>query len=428
MALFDYLEYRRARRELMDSLENPATPLTVESAEGWTLDGGGEITEKIALSIPGVWAAVDFLSSSLAGLPLKVYKKSGDDRKESKGPYFRLLNQAPNPTQTAFDLRKYLWERTFLYGRGFAIIKRRDNSRMPVSIWIPDPATMKVERIGGEIKYTLYDQRIEKGFGKPYEAEDVIDIPWMLMPDGIMHYRPLSRLAGILKRGVGAINYMDRAYGKGGMADFVLTGPFTNQAGMKRAIRDFERALVSMIVKGTRTVAVPNQHDVKPISRTPQEMQAVENERVVVEQVGRFYGIPPTVLQDWRKSTYRNMEQGDLHVVKHTLTKWAIRLEQQFNLKLWGMASDKMFAEHSMAAISRGDLKSRTDAYARMIQTAQKTPNEVRKLENDPPMPGGDQLLIQGATVPLKDAGKKAEKPPMPEPNPDDDEGDEDDD
>jgi hypothetical protein len=34
------------------------------------------------------------------------------------------------------------------------------------------------------------------------------------------------------------------------------------------------------------------------------------------------------------------------------------------------------------------------------------TPNEIRAKEDMPPMEGGDKLYVQGATVPLEDAGK----------------------
>ena len=93
MALRDYLEYRREQRA---SLENPATPLTVDNAEGWVLDGEGSITEKKALSIPAVWAAVDFLSSSLAGASAKGIQK---ERGRPRGIQRPLLPPAEPSTE-----------------------------------------------------------------------------------------------------------------------------------------------------------------------------------------------------------------------------------------------------------------------------------------------------------------------------------------
>jgi len=49
----------------------------------------------------------------------------------------------------------------------------------------------------------------------------------------------------------------------------------------------------------------------------------------------------------------------------------------------------------------RGDFKTRMDAHATTIQNAIRTPNEVRTIENMPPVDGGDSLMVQGATVPI---------------------------
>jgi hypothetical protein len=44
---------------------------------------------------------------------------------------------------------------------------------------------------------------------------------------------------------------------------------------------------------------------------------------------------------------------------------------------------------------------TKSELLATYIQNALITPNEGRKLDNRPAMEGGDELFIQGATVPL---------------------------
>ena len=70
----------------------------------------------------------------------------------------------------------------------------------------------------------------------------------------------------------------------------------------------------------------------------------------------------------------------------------------------------------------RGDFKTRIEAIVKAIQNGLMTPNEGRALENRAPLPGGDVLLVQGATVPIELAGKafakgaavEAAPPPAP--------------
>jgi HK97 family phage portal protein len=105
-------------------------------------------------------------------------------------------------------------------------------------------------------------------------------------------------------------------------------------------------------------------------------------------------------LQDLTRGTYSNTEQQDLHFVKHTLKRWIEQFEQELNLKLFPRGS-KLYVEFNVDGLLRGDFKTRMEAHATTIQNGIRTPNEVRDIENMSPMPEGDSLMIQGATVPI---------------------------
>ena len=64
---------------------------------GWDIDGpAGAVSTAEALAVPAFWAGVNFLSASLAALPIHVYKvtKNGSERVE--GGVNSLLQHAPN--------------------------------------------------------------------------------------------------------------------------------------------------------------------------------------------------------------------------------------------------------------------------------------------------------------------------------------------
>jgi len=77
MALFD-----RFRKAETRNLENPNAPVSAEDflqVMGWgelTATAGVTVNTDTALGVPAVWAAVNFLSGTLAGLPLHVYRKT----------------------------------------------------------------------------------------------------------------------------------------------------------------------------------------------------------------------------------------------------------------------------------------------------------------------------------------------------------------
>lgn len=65
----------------------------------------------------------------------------------------------------------------------------------------------------------------------------------------------------------------------------------------------------------------------------------------------------------------------------------------------------RMEIEFDFDALLRADAKSRFEAYRIGINTGVMTPNEARAMEHLPSMPGGDQLLVQGAMMPIDQVG-----------------------
>jgi HK97 family phage portal protein len=146
-------------------------------------------------------------------------------------------------------------------------------------------------------------------------------------------------------------------------------------------------------------MALPLGHELKTIGLSPENMQLLELQRFSIEQIARIYSLPPVFLQDLTHGTFSNTEQQDLHFVKHTVKRWVEQFEQEMNLKFFGRGSD-FYVEFNVDGLLRGDLKSRMEAYAVSIQNALRTPDEIRAIENLPAK-GANDLLIQGATVPL---------------------------
>ena len=74
------------------------------------------------------------------------------------------------------------------------------------------------------------------------------------------------------------------------------------------------------------------------------------------------------------------------------------------NLKLFGRLSD-LSVRFNVDSLLRGDLKTRMEAHATAIQNGIKTPNEARETEGMESKLAGDDLMIQGATVPISSQG-----------------------
>jgi HK97 family phage portal protein len=182
---------------------------------------------------------------------------------------------------------------------------------------------------------------------------------------------------------------------------------------MKRAQADIKRSVDSAKKNSEPVFPIPAGYTLAPVGFDPAKGQMTEARLFQIQEIARLFGLPPVFLQDLSRGTFANVEQQDLYLVKHLIAQWAKAFEDELNLKLFGRNS-KTFVEHELDGLMRGDFKTRMEGLAIGVQNALITPDEGRSLLNRPPAEGGDQLLIQGATVPLGSQPKPGEKPNEP--------------
>lgn len=400
--------------EARGSVEDPRVPVSQSDfmrVMGWgELISSAGITVNVdnALGVPALWAAVNFLSGTLAGLPLKVYRQQRNGYSEIRPTAGNqlpiILGDAINPSMSSFEWRKYTFDQVFTGGRGITYIERTEGGQV-ANLYAIDPSLITVRIVEGR---KIYDVRVGTSSTRSYAAEDIIDIPFMLEHDFVTHRGPIMTNRDAIGMAIAASRYGSKAFQSGGVPPAVLQGPFTSGAAAARASDDVAQTMAKLARDGRPVMALPLGHELKSIGFNPEQMQLIELQRFSIEQIARIYSLPPIFLQDLTHGTYSNTEQQDLHFVKHTVKRWVEQTEAELNLKLFGRGSP-FFVEFDLDGLMRGDLKTRMEAHSTAIQNGIKTPNEVRAIENLPPMDGGDQLFIQGATVPL--AGQAAGQP-----------------
>ena len=385
------------------NVENPDTPISSQAiiqffGLGQFSSTGVIINLSNAMTIPAVFGAVEFLSNTIAGLPLNVYKKTETGREKQNAGIGVILHDAVSDEMTSFDWRKYIMTRTLTGGRSISYIERDANDRV-VNIFPLDPSKVKISTNGMSKSYIYMH-------GTPqqitYNAREIIDIPFDVEQDGLTTVSPVLKNSETLGLAIAATQYGAKFFQNGGVPPFVITGGFTSGQGMQRASEDLQKAIKQQSKDNRLALTLPDGHEIKPIGSDPEKSQLVELKRFLIEEIARIYSLPPVFLQDLTHGTFSNTEQQDLHLVKHTIRRWVTQIEQELNLKLFGRNDPSMYVEFNLDGLLRGDFATRMSGYATAIQNAIKTPDEVRSLENLPGIGGeANKLHIQGATVPL---------------------------
>tara|TARA_R110001599_G_scaffold337988_1_gene556738 strand:- start:11751 stop:12974 length:1224 start_codon:yes stop_codon:yes gene_type:complete len=398
MGIFDRFIGQEAR-----SLEDPtATNSTKDflSVMGWgdfAAAAGVTVNVDTAMGVPAIWAAVNFIGGTLAGLPLHVYRKTDAGRERVTDGFGATINTAVNDEMSSFEWRKYMFEQVLTGGRSITYIERDEGGNVR-NLHPIDPNGVLVERKvtsqGFPAKTYRYNQRI-------FKAKDIIDLTFMVKANQLDPRGPIATNKDAIGMAIAASQYGAKAFQSGGIPPAVLQGPFQSGAAASRASEDVAAATAKLAKEGRPIMALPLGHELKSVGFSPEQMQLIELQRFSIEQIARIYSLPPIFLQDLTRSTFTNSEQQDLHFVKHTLKRWIEQAEQEMNLKLFGRGSDQ-YVEFNVDGLLRGDFKTRMEAHATSIQNGIRTPNEVRDLENMSARNEGDDLMIQGATVPIK--------------------------
>lgn len=365
------------------------------------LSGPATISMEEALGVPAVWAAVSFISGTIAGLPIHVYERDAKGQKRKvKGTALNqvvpMLHDAVNDDYSSFQWRYDMFSTGVLTEGRFVTYIEKDERGAPLNLFpVPRCTVKRLEN--GRKEYTSR----AGGRTVTYDQSEVLDVTFMLRDDLLSHRSPLRQCAVALGKAANANEYGSKLFKNGGLPAYALEGPFSSEKSATRAADNVSEATKEAAQKGNNVLSIPMGHKLTPLGADPDKMQMVEAQRFAVEEIARIYSLPPTFLQDLTHGTFSNTEQQDLHFVKHTLKRWIEQLEQEMNLKFFGRGS-KRFVEFNVDGLLRGDYKTRMEGNARAIQTGQLTPDEARAMDNREPKLGGDKLYIQGATVPLE--------------------------
>ncbi len=372
---------------------------------------GQIVTVESALGVPAVWAAVQVIASTVAGLPLQVYRKTKTGREPTNPALQAVLNDVANEEDliSSFDMMKWWVEQALTVGRGVLFIERAPTGRV-LNLWPLDPASLTISRTGGKKYYEYRDN----GRTVRYQPSDVLDLPFMLKANGLEARSPILSNRDVIGLAQAVTSYGAGFFSNGGVPPFAITGGFQSGASMQRAADDVDGAVRKAAKDKRQVLVLPNGLEIKPIGVDATKGQMIETQRFIIEQIARIYSLPPILLQDLTHGTYSNTEQQDLHFVKHTMMRWAGQIEGELNVKLFGRAARTTYVEFNLDGLLRGDFMTRMQGYAQAIQNGVLMPNEARELENRPTAEGGDQLLVQGAMIPLGSAGQV--QPPAPEP------------
>lgn len=334
---------------------------------------GENITRESAMSVPAVAEAVDRIANVIGMLPVRLYQESsdGEDRRkvtEIHGDQrIKILNTDPGDTFDSFQMKKQL-ATDYLIDRGaWAYIEKK--SGQVVSLRHVQPGFIQPFRNQDPIfKTATYQVN-----GKRYQTFDFITM-LRNTNDGVDGISAVSQVRSALGAAVESIAFELGLVRKGGSKKgFLEADKILDDKAMNK-LRTAWKKLYSNDEENI--VILNNGVKFKEAAVTSAEMQLSERKKqLAAELAGIFH-----VSDDYEKT----IKEGVMPVLN------AFEAAMSRNLLTELEKEAGFYFAFDTKEITKGDIKSRYEAYAIATKSGFLTKNEIRYEEDRDPIDGLD--------------------------------------
>ena len=386
------------------ALSNPAQGYYAAGPIGNKNESNISFTDERAMQITAVYACVKIITQTVATLPLHVYEKTVTGRNlVTDHPVHDLFRVSPNNLMTPLDFRQAMTAQLCMWGNAYAFIER-NNGRV-TAITPARVGCMTPVRIGNEV---WYDYQTQEGLRR-FSADNILHIKGF-GTDGIIGLSPLRYGAQAFGVTVATEQHAAHSFSSGGRPSGVLM--------TDRILTDVQRGQLKDIYEDVATsdglFVLEGGTKYQAISIPPDDLQMLQSRQFQLGEIARMFGVPSFLINDTEKSTSwgTGIEQQNLGFLAYGLRAYLVQWEAAVNSALFTRSEQKKYyVEHSVEGLLRADIATRYAAYATAVTNGWKTRNEIRALDNDPPIEGADELTAQVNMSPLNKLGEKQEAP-----------------
>lgn len=379
MPIFNFLKRDdSSAAEPTPSTTTPATTPEVDDILLKALLSGEPITREHAMTVPAVSESVDFISNTIASMPIKLYKyKKGNVEELSDDTRVKLLNGDTGDTLDAFQMKKSMVQDYLMGNGGYAYI-RKDRNEVTGLFHVADsyvtPLMISANPIFKNWKLYVYE--------KEYELFDFVKL-LRNTTNGANGVGLTKEVSKALETAYKTILYQLNTVSNGGNKKGFLKAQ--RKLGQEE-INTLKRAWANLYKNNSENVVVLNNGlEFQEASNSSVEMQLNQNKQTLSAEIKGIFHI-------YEKDYYRTFKEAIYPIIR--------AFETALNRDLL-LESEKKnhFFEFDVKEILRVDIKERYQAYKLAKETGFMTINEIRRAENMERIEGMDVINVGLAAV-----------------------------
>ena len=385
---------------------------------GQTTKAGVPITEENSIKYLAVFSCVSLIAGDLASLPLILYQtgKDGSKKRATGERLYDILHNQPNKNTDSLHWREVGETHLLTWGNAYSEVKRNSRTGEILEIvQIPKPGTVKIGSNRKGFVYQWVDQKT--GTKKTMPKKDIFHIPGFGF-DGITGMSVIGIAREAISLGSAARDYGSLFFGQGTQP----SGVFSTENSLGDNAADFVKNLQKQYAglgKSHKAMVLQKGMTYSPITIPMDDAQFLETRKHQDLDICGMYKVPPhKIAIHGANSNNNNLEQENGSYVSQCLRPWLVRWEQAINMQLLTPEQRQkgMFAEILVEGLLRGDQAARAAYYDSMWQKGAMSGNDINRIENRNPVPGGDQYFVPLNYIPSNMVGDFAKQSSEPEP------------
>ncbi|KZL01595.1 Phage portal protein [Pseudovibrio sp. Ad5] len=385
--------------------------INLNGGDAWTGGGhssaaGKTVNASSALAFSAVWDCVRKTSQVISTLPLALYEKGdGNSRVKIEEELSEVLCKSPNREQTGVEFWEGMTAHTTL--RGNACAERLFVGARLVGLRPLLNVTPKRNR-DGKLEYSVYDR------GKHST----------LPADKVFHLRGFGAGDGL---GMSAIKYGANSIGAALAADETAGSVFSNAmmaAGVltsDQSLNDAQRAQLQTLLekfigssRAGKTLTLESGLKFQQLQLNPEDAQLLETRRFSVEDVCRWFGVPPIVIghsSDGQTMWGSGVEAVMLSWLSLGINPLLVKNEARILKDLIPVEKrGRWYVEYNREAMLQMDSKAKGDFLLKMRMGGFMSGDEGRDKLNLPRRGGNSDELVVQTSMGLVDLLGKEDK------------------
>ncbi|WNN49868.1 phage portal protein [Siccibacter colletis] len=364
---------------------------------------GKVVSADKAIHLSAVWACVRLLSESVSTLPLKVYERQQDGSRKpaTNHPAYQVLCRRPNSEMTPSRFMLMLVASICL--RGNAFIEKKMIGNKLVSLVPLLPQNMVVKRLdSGSLEYTY----TEASTKRVIPVKNIMHIRGFGL-DGICGMMPMMAGRDVIGSAMAVEESAAKIFENGLQSSGFLSADQALDKDQRERLRGYMQAFTGSRNAG-KIMVLEGGLKYQNVTMNPEAAQMLESRAFSIEEICRWFRVPPFMVghADKQSSWASSVEGMNLQFLTNTLRPLLVNIEQEISRCL--LDDEELFAEFSVEGLLRADSTGRSAYYTTALQNGWMSRNDVRRLENMPPIEGGELYTVQLNLTPLEDLKKNS--------------------